>query len=138
MYKYFGKMHRVVDGDTFIIDVDLGFEVFTRITFRLLNLDTFETRLIKETTEQDKQLGLKIKHFAKEILDGKDVEIHTKLKKGFYKRYLCDLYFQYDGSTIFYNNMMKNFGADKHIGLDESLISDQYKNLWEKYRNIVK
>ena len=41
-YGYWAKLIRCVDGDTFDAEVDLGFRVFTRVRFRMLNLDTPE------------------------------------------------------------------------------------------------
>lgn len=42
MYQYSAILVRVVDGDTFDADVDLGFHVFVRLRFRLLDVDTPE------------------------------------------------------------------------------------------------
>ena len=39
---YACKIHRVVDGDTFEVTIDLGFEVFVRQTVRLYGVDTPE------------------------------------------------------------------------------------------------
>ena len=141
MYEYQGKVYRVVDGDTLIIDVDLGFETFTRTSFRLLNLDTFETRLIGETTVDDKVKGLRIKEFTKWLFtEVPDVVIETKMKKGFYKRYLCIVKFTYKNRVINYNHMMRAFGADKHTIFEDMRVIgdyDWYDNLWTKYNEMV-
>ncbi|MBW3020040.1 hypothetical protein KY334_01980 [Candidatus Woesearchaeota archaeon] len=147
MYEYKGIVHRVVDGDTMEIDVDLGFQVYTRITFRILELDTYETRLIGETTEADKKKGLAIKQFVTEILNDKEVEIETFMKKGFYKRYLCHLRFKYDDKWISYNTLMFALGCNKKANeilerndmtIDHTIISPDYKKLHERYKEILK
>ena len=41
-HHYRAKLIRCVDGDTFDAEVDLGFNTFARIRFRLLDIDTPE------------------------------------------------------------------------------------------------
>ena len=43
-YCYFGKLIRVVDGDTIDLEVDLGFNVHIKERFRLIDVDCPETR----------------------------------------------------------------------------------------------
>jgi endonuclease YncB( thermonuclease family) len=54
--EYRAKLHRVIDGDTFELDIDLGFGCWTRQTIRLQGLDcpernTPEGRAAKAFTE---------------------------------------------------------------------------------------
>jgi micrococcal nuclease len=42
--EYRAKLHRVIDGDTFELDIDLGFGCWTRQVIRLRGLDTPELR----------------------------------------------------------------------------------------------
>jgi len=39
MYEYTAELVRVIDGDTYVFDIDLGFYVTTRQHIRLLGLD---------------------------------------------------------------------------------------------------
>ena len=41
-YTYRAKLIRCVDGDTFDTEIDLGFSVWTKLRFRLLDVDTPE------------------------------------------------------------------------------------------------
>lgn len=41
-YTYRARCKRVVDGDTFVLDVDLGFNVRTHITVRLRGVNAYE------------------------------------------------------------------------------------------------
>jgi len=42
MYQYVAKLHRVVDGDTVDLDVDLGFTVSVLVRFRLSGINAPE------------------------------------------------------------------------------------------------
>jgi micrococcal nuclease len=55
MYQYTAKLVRVIDGDTVVLDVDLGFRINLRETFRLANINAFELR---------ENLGLSAKQFV--------------------------------------------------------------------------
>lgn len=59
MYEYrIKKVHRVVDGDTIDVDIDLGFNISYFQRVRLAGIDTPESRT-KDLYE--KQLGLEVK-----------------------------------------------------------------------------
>ena len=48
--SYLAEITRVIDGDTFVADVDLGFKVWMRnVTFRLYGVNTPEVRGKKKT-----------------------------------------------------------------------------------------
>ncbi len=128
MFTYHGKVKRVIDGDTFEIEVDLGFDVKVTQNFRILNLDTYETRLIKETTEEEKAKGIQIKNFAKELLEGKVVMLKTYLKKGFYKRYLCEVWLWNPEREKDVNYIMlpQYLGFDKKYKLNEEFDKEKY------------
>ena len=44
MYEYKAKVHRIIDGDTVDVTIDLGFEMTTKQRIRLYGIDTPETR----------------------------------------------------------------------------------------------
>lgn len=58
MYEYHGSILRVIDGDTYEVDVDLGFRVHYRATVRLRTVDTAEryTQKGREATAALKEL----------------------------------------------------------------------------------
>jgi endonuclease YncB( thermonuclease family) len=39
IFEYDALLHRVIDGDTYVLNVDLGFNVWCRVTVRLRDLD---------------------------------------------------------------------------------------------------
>ena len=77
MYEYrVKKVHKVVDGDTIDVDIDLGLSVsfFSRV--RLAGIDTPESRT---TDAKEKALGLEVKEkIKKELAAAKDVVIKTE------------------------------------------------------------
>jgi micrococcal nuclease len=68
MYEYHvKKVHKVVDGDTIDVDIDLGFNVSYFQRVRLAGIDTPESRT---TDEYEKKLGLEAKEWLKHKLEG--------------------------------------------------------------------
>ena len=67
-FCYRAKVVRVVDGDTMILDIDLGFDVVLRNqSVRLYKVDTPECRT---RNLEEKALGLKAKERLKELCEG--------------------------------------------------------------------
>jgi micrococcal nuclease len=77
MYTYrVRKVHKVVDGDTIDVDIDLGFNVSYYQRVRLAGIDTPESRT-KDAYE--KELGLEVKKKLGEYLaSAKDIVIRTE------------------------------------------------------------
>lgn len=72
MYKYKAIITNVVDGDTFDMDIDLGFNIHIHERVRLLDIDT------PEKFGEEKQLGLIVKQFAESSFLGKEVIIESE------------------------------------------------------------
>lgn len=69
-------MHKVVDGDTIDVDIDLGFNVSFYQRVRLAGIDTPESRT---TDKYEKELGLEVKKKLGEYLaNATDVVIRTE------------------------------------------------------------
>jgi micrococcal nuclease len=77
MYEYHvRKIHKVVDGDTIDVDIDLGFNVSYYQRVRLAGIDTPESRT---TDAYEKKLGLEVKDKLKHILEhAENVVIKTQ------------------------------------------------------------
>lgn len=88
MYTYNCFIKRVIDGDTFIGIVDLGFSVKKEERFRVANIDTPESWRPK--TESEKKHGEAAKKRAIELLEGKTLVIKTG-KTGKYGRYITEV-----------------------------------------------
>ena len=77
MYIYrIKKVHKVVDGDTIDVDIDLGFNVSYYQRVRLAGIDTPESRT---TDAKEKKLGLEVKEeLKKRIAAANDIVIKTQ------------------------------------------------------------
>jgi micrococcal nuclease len=95
MYTYEGHVLRVIDGDTYEIQVDLGFHMHKVDRFRIAGVDTPETWRPK--TESEKEHGLKATQFVKDLIEGEKVVIET-IKADLYGRYLCNI--ELDGQDL--------------------------------------
>lgn len=95
MYEYKAQVVRIVDADTLVLDVDLGFNVRIRETIRLARVDAWETR------GDERIQGTKAKEFVEDILHAvNEVTITTmKDKKGKYGRYIAEVWIPYDGKN---------------------------------------
>jgi micrococcal nuclease len=109
MYEYrVKKVHKIVDGDTIDVDIDLGFSVsfFSRV--RLAGIDTPESRT---TDAREKALGLEVKEkLKKELAAAKDVVIKTEKPDSSekYGRILGWVFL--DGSEVSLNQKLINEG----------------------------
>jgi micrococcal nuclease len=66
MYEYaVKKLHKVVDGDTVDVDIDLGFNISYYQRVRLAGIDTPESRT---TDKNEKILGIEVKKRLDEVL----------------------------------------------------------------------
>jgi micrococcal nuclease len=101
MYSYKAELVRVVDGDTVVLDVDLGFNTTLRETFRLAGINAPESRgpeRIEGKAAAAHLIGL---------LCNESLTIDTlKDSKGKYGRYLAYLYIEDQGKKININYVM--------------------------------
>jgi len=90
MYEYNCKIVRVIDGDSIIIDIDLGFSHWIHgESIRLYGIDTPECRT---RDAEEKAAGLLAKEFVEEALHvGGTYRLQTK-EKGKFGRYLGTIY----------------------------------------------
>ena len=72
MYQYKALFTNVVDGDTFDMDIDLGFNIHIHERVRLLDIDT------PEKFGEEKELGLRVKQYAINHFLGKEVVIKSE------------------------------------------------------------
>ena len=97
-------VHKVVDGDTIDVIIDLGFDILFSSRVRLAGIDTPESRT---TDAYEKKLGLEVKEWLKHRLEGaKDILIKTELPDSTekYGRIIGHLFI--NGETISINNQM--------------------------------
>ena len=90
MYEYNCKIVRVIDGDSIIIDIDLGFSHWIHNeSIRLYGVDTPECRT---RDAEEKAAGLLAKEFVEEALHVGGTYTLTTKEKGKFGRYLGTIY----------------------------------------------
>lgn len=72
MYEYKAVITNVVDGDTFDMDIDLGFNIHIHERVRLLDIDT------PEKFGKERELGLLVKEYAREKFSEEEVVIRSE------------------------------------------------------------
>ncbi len=109
-FVYRAKVVRVVDGDTVILDVDLGFSTWRHSEhIRLLNVDAPE--ITRPKNAQEKEEGLKAKGFLSTLLPAGAIVILSTIKddRDKYGRYLGEVWvggsFVNEEVTSFVNKM---------------------------------
>lgn len=73
-YKYNAFVKKVLDGDTCEAIIDQGFGNTKKIKVRFVGIDTPESRT-KDLEE--KEMGLVVKQYTKDMIEGKDVAIDS-------------------------------------------------------------
>ncbi len=97
-YTYHAQLIEVIDGDTLWLDIDLGFQMFTKQKIRLARINS---------PEIDTAAGKKTKQYIQKKLSGAHLVIETR-KREKYGRYLALVY--YHPSHSDYNEIL-NFGT---------------------------
>ena len=82
-YVYLAELYRVIDGDTLLLNIDLGFFTTMLVKIRLCGINTPPL----ETAD-----GKKAKDFVEKELKGASLIVETR-KKGKYGRYLAYIYY---------------------------------------------
>lgn len=92
LYTYKAKCISVIDGDTILADISLGFDVWVKQRIRLLGIDTPETYGVKKDSEEY-AAGMLAKNRVIDLLLNKEMLIVTeKDKTEKYGRYLATVY----------------------------------------------
>jgi micrococcal nuclease len=80
VYLYNAEVKKIVDGDTFDILIDLGFDTFRKGRVRLYGINTPESRT---SNLEEKKMGLAAKEFTDQWITaaGRKIKIETILDK---------------------------------------------------------
>lgn len=90
MYSYKGVIHRVVDGDTYDVILDLGFSIAYKIRVRLRGVDTPE--IFGDRASEEGKIA---SNYVKTILEGKRVQVHTyKNAPNTFNRWEADVFLE--------------------------------------------
>lgn len=106
--EYSATMIRVIDGDTMVANIDLGFGIHYTQTIRLAEIDTPETHRPKSAGE--KAHGLEAKAFVKSLLPvGGAVRITVVKDGGKYGRIIAFI----DNGTVDVTGALRAGGFEK-------------------------
>lgn len=75
MYTYIANVVRIVDGDTIIVDIDLGFDMWVRN--QSIRLDGIDTPEIRTKDLKEKLAGNLAKLRVEELISDKQVTVKT-------------------------------------------------------------
>lgn len=104
LYHYKFILTRVIDGDTVVGDIKLGFDLsFQNQRVRLLHINTPEIR------GEERPEGLKAKEYLINLISDKDIIIHSFSKDNF-GRILAELFFEDDNEWFSANVVLLNEG----------------------------
>jgi len=105
MYEYRAHVVRVVDADTVDVLLDLGFDISLKKRVRFARINAYETRLGKDTTQEEKEIGLEAKEYVKNLVEGKEIILQSqKGKGGKYGRYIAEIIYMVDDQRINLND----------------------------------
>ena len=82
---YPARLRRVIDGDTYLLDVDLGFYVTTAQRIRLRGVDT------PEVVGETRAAGLAAKTYAESLLTGQQLTISSHKDERSFERWVADV-----------------------------------------------
>ncbi len=85
-YIYRAKLDRIIDGDTAIFMVDLGFKTYSAVNCRLRGVNT------PEVTGATKVAGLAAKDYSYNLLQGKNLIIQSYHDQMSFARWVCDVW----------------------------------------------
>lgn len=132
-YEYNATVTNVVDGDTVVVDIDLGFDVkFRNQKVRLLGIDTPESRT---SNKVEKQFGSLSKDYVKKFVDDckKEVIIRTHISEDTdsdgrekFGRLLGEIINPTTKAVLNDELIAKNY-AVKYLGENKNLVSEQHK-----------
>lgn len=108
LYFYKCKPVRVIDGDSVVLDIDLGLRTWVRHSVRLSGIDAPERR------GATKEEGKMATDFLQWLLSGPHEFVCHTIKTGKYGRYLVELFVDFNCV----NDIMINEGYAKIYGQD--------------------
>ena len=128
MYEYWAIIDRVVDGDTIDVNIDLGFDVWTKQRVRLAGIDTPESRT---RNLREKKFGKLATARVEELIPvGSTRTIHTTLDdRGKFGRVLAD--FDLEGGPSLCNVLLLERLAVRYEGQTKTDIRDEHEANWD-------
>jgi len=127
-YEYYAEVTNVIDGDTIVIDIDLGFNVvLSKQSVRLAGVDTPESRT---NDKVEKVFGLISKEYTKKFVEScnKHIIVRTQKPDSVEKfgRILGDV-INPETKEVLNESLIKNGYAVRYLGENKNNVIDQHK-----------
>lgn len=90
-YQYAAEVRKILDGDTYDMMVDLGFQTFQQIRVRLRNFDTAE--ITRPTCPAEAEHGMKAKKLVEKLIPVGTKVVITTAKMAAYDRWEAHVYY---------------------------------------------
>jgi endonuclease YncB( thermonuclease family) len=90
LHIYKAQLDYIVDGDTLVADIDLGFDVWVKKRLRLRGINTPEMNSKDQTVLQQAQ---KAKAFAQERMVPRETIVLQTFQVDLHGRFICDVYY---------------------------------------------
>ncbi len=88
LYYYKAKVKRVIDGDTIVVDLDLGLNIWAHdVVLRLIRINT------PELNKEEKEQGLLAKNFLNDLIKDKEIVVKT-IKVDSWRRWLSEVWLE--------------------------------------------
>lgn len=100
-------LNRIIDGDTFEVTVDLGFDIIASITIRLKGVDVEEANDNYEVNKQAMEVAENFMGNGKEYFA---IEVH---EKGSFGRWIADVFHKYEDETLLNEYLVLNDLAEE-------------------------
>jgi len=132
-YEYHAKVTEIIDGDTVVLDIDLGFDVvFTKQKVRLLGVDTPESRT---SDKIEKVFGVASKDYVKKFIEAcinKNVIIRTYINDDVdnngrekFGRLLCEI-INPDTKKVLNEELINNGYAVRYMGENKDKVKNHH------------
>lgn len=106
MYRYNAMVTRIVDGDTVVVAVDLGFRIIRTIKIRFAGIDSYELK-----DKQNLEKALAAKQYLEETILNKEVMLKSLKPGKYHDRYIAFIYLNNNKKSI--NDIMVEKGLVK-------------------------
>jgi micrococcal nuclease len=94
LWHYRGSAVRIIDGDTFVLEVDLGFRVFHELSIRIAGIDA------PEVTGATKEAGLAATDALHDLIGGLPLYVRTDRDRRSFARYVGWVYADAGGGEL--------------------------------------
>ena len=131
MYEYKAQVLRIIDGDTLVVNIDLGFDVW--IHNEVIRLNGIDTPEVQTTDPVEKFFGTLAKNRVKEYLDndgaaGAVTLVSKTFKKEKYGRVTADLKVQGQIRSLCATLISEGYAVPYHGQSKESIDRDHLAN----------